>query len=293
MKKLLVISGKGGTGKTTVSSSIIHELHVPSFADCDVDAPNLHILHRFSEDPVRSDFIGGSKAIVTEESCIGCGICKDLCRFDAIKIENGKSKVIDISCEGCGVCEYACPVNAISMKPDVAGNLDLYKSSNDFEEITFSTAELKMGRGNSGKLVSKVKENLFDSISDDSFVVLDGSPGVGCPVMASLTGVDLALVVTEPTLSGMSDLERILKSISLSCTKAAVCVNKFDVNIEMTDKIKSFCAKAGVPFVGEIPYDKNASKAINQGKSVIETDGPASTALKKLTQNISSLMEEI
>ena len=288
MKKLLVISGKGGTGKTTVSSSIIHELNSKAFGDCDVDAPNLHILQNFSAEPEQSDFIGASKASVNKDLCVGCGICKKNCRFDAISMENGKISISNIACEGCGVCEYVCPEHAIQMMPDVAGELNLYK-----EDRTFSTATLKMGRGNSGKLVTKVKEDLFETIPDDSFVVLDGSPGVGCPVIASLSGVDLAVIVTEPTLSGKSDLKRILKTVSLNCVKPAVCVNKFDVNPDITQEIKEWCQKQDIPYLGSIPYDSMASVAINQGKSVIETDGPAAKALKEICKNVSSLMEEI
>lgn len=288
MKKLLIISGKGGTGKTTVAAAVISLLGVKVFGDCDVDAPNLHLLSSFKEEPRRSDFSGSSKAFVDEKACMGCGLCAEYCRFDAIKIKGDKAAVSDYACEGCGVCEYLCPNEAIKLFPAVTGMLELYH-----EDRTFSTAELKMGNGNSGKLVTKVKEELFEAADEAPAAVLDGAPGVGCPVIASLSGADLALVVAEPTLSGKSDLLRILKTVSLNCVKAAVCVNKYDINPEITEKIKEWCAENDIPYLGSIPYDKKVLDAVNCGKSAVGTGGEAARALSELCKNIKAQLEKL
>ena len=285
MKKLLIISGKGGTGKTTVASAIIRMSGARAIADCDVDAPNLHILNSFDSEPQDSDFIGSFKAKIDPEKCVDCGKCSGYCRFDAIVNENGKCQVSEFACEGCGVCEYICPQKAIEMIPDVAGNLSLYKG-----ERVFSTAALKMGRGNSGKLVMAVKDALYNAAHNAPLAVFDGSPGVGCPVMASISGMDLCLIVTEPTMSGKSDLERIAETVSRCFVKSAVCINKYDINVQISEDIEKWCADNDIPFVGKIQYDGNAAKAVNTGKSILEYDCPAADALKEIYEKISSLL---
>lgn len=285
MKRLLILSGKGGTGKTTVAASLINLSKATAFADCDVDAPNLHLVQSFDVEPETKDFTGADKAYINEDKCINCGLCKEKCRFDAIFSENGKMKISEYACEGCGVCEYVCPQKAVTLKPDIAGSLSLYK-----DKKIFSTAELKMGRGNSGKLVTEVKSNLFNAAKDEPFAILDGSPGTGCPVMASISGSDVVLIVTEPTVSGQSDLERIVKTISLSGSKPAVCINRYDINEEKSNEIENWCRTNSVAFVGTIPFDPKASEAINQGKSVVEIDCPAATSIKKIYSNVLNLL---
>lgn len=286
MKKLLILSGKGGTGKTTVASAFIDFLSVRAFADCDVDAPNLHLVTDFAEEPEKKDYLGSQKAKIVKAKCIGCGICKDTCRFGAIELSNGKAFVDEYACEGCAVCQFVCPHDAVLMTDDVAGEQMLYQ-----DHRTFSTAKLKMGRGNSGKLVTEVKNTLFQS-SDADFAILDGSPGIGCPVIASVTGVDLVLIVAEPSVSGMHDMERILKTSDILSVKTVVCVNKYDVCPDTTEKIKQYCLENNIPFVGQVPYDKEASKAINAGHSLASVDCPATDALKTICTNVLTHMEE-
>lgn len=287
MKKLLILSGKGGTGKTTVAAAFIDFLNTSAFADCDVDAPNLHIVTGITVKPERWDYFGSQKAAIDPAKCAGCGICLDKCRFDAISRHDGICEINEFACEGCGVCTFVCPEKAVTMNEDVAGKQMLYKDGR-----VFSTARLKMGRGNSGKLVTEVKTALTRAAPDKELAIIDGSPGVGCPVIASVSGVNLALIVVEPSLSGIHDMERILKTTALLGVKAAVCVNKYDTCVENTDAIERYCRENDVPFVGRVPYDKQASAAINAGHSLASVDCPAKDALKGVCRRVMALMGE-
>ena len=286
MKKLLILSGKGGTGKTTTAAAFIKFSNAKAMADCDVDAPNLHIVADMDKKAEYSDFYGADKAVIDKNKCIGCGKCFQNCKFDAIIKSEGKCRIDEYACEGCGVCEYVCPQKAVTMVPDIAGKMELYKG-----EKVFSTATLKMGRGNSGKLVSKVKNTMtVNAFPDTELAVIDGSPGIGCPVIASISGVDLILIVAEPSLSGLSDMKRIIKTAEIFQTPIAVCVNKYDTSKENTDKIKEFCKENGISFVGKIPYDKQASIAINDGKCLADYDCKARDALYKTYQNTMEIL---
>ncbi|MDO4746533.1 MAG: 4Fe-4S binding protein [Bacillota bacterium] len=284
MKKLLILSGKGGTGKTTTAAAFIRFSQAKAIADCDVDAPNLHLVAEQSAEPLVSDFMGGDKADIDPAKCISCGICKAHCRFDAIVENDGHYSVNEYACEGCGVCTYVCPQQAAALHTDVAGTNKLY-----MEDRVFSTAILKMGRGNSGKLVSEVKMALLKNAPETDIAIFDGSPGIGCPVIASVSGMDLVLVVAEPSLSGISDLKRLIKTASSFGTRLAVCVNKWDVSPENTEAIQAFCEEVNIPFTGKIPYDKSASKAANEGISIADIDCPARDALKNIYDNTMSL----
>lgn len=283
MKKLLILSGKGGTGKTTVAASLIELFGAKAFADCDVDAPNLHLVESRSVTPEVKDFYGSQKAVIDKSRCTFCGACASNCRFDAIKLVKSQYLVDEYSCEGCGVCEHICPVNAIHLEDDVAGELMLYK-----DDFTFSTAKLKMGRGNSGKLVMAVKKQLVKN-SEEAFAIIDGSPGIGCPVIASISGVDMVLIVAEPSQSGISDMERILDTVYRFDVPAAVCINKYDISPEKTEEIISFCKEKLIPFVGKIPLDGEVAKAQNRGESVVHTDCPASRAIREIYEQIKNL----
>ena len=286
MKKLLILSGKGGTGKTTTAAAFIRFSQARAVADCDVDAPNLHIVNEVREEPEKSDFIGAEKSHIDPAKCIGCGACMEHCRFDAIrKREDGTCTVVEHACEGCGVCQYVCPAQAVTMEESVAGQLTLYKG-----ERVFSTAKLKMGCGNSGKLVTQVKLNMLKAAPDTELAIIDGSPGIGCPVIASVTGVDLVLVVAEPSLSGLSDLQRIVDTAATLRTPLAVCVNKFDTSIEKAERIEAFCRERELPFVGRIPYDPTASAAINRGQSVADVDCPAGRALRQVYEQVHHIL---
>jgi MinD superfamily P-loop ATPase len=276
MKQLLILSGKGGTGKTTLSGAFIKLAKAKAYADCDVDAPNLHLVMKQSVKPKRTDYYGMPKAVIHAEQCIQCDLCRQNCRFEAINV-NHEYKVDYYSCEGCGVCETICPVNAISLKPAVAGELMLYA-----DKTVFSTAQLKMGSGTSGMLVTEVKKQMNLVTKDAELAIIDGSPGIGCPVIASLSGVDLVLIVAEPSISGISDMERIIKTAEQFESRVAVCINKYDTNLVNTEKIELFCKKMNLPVAGRIPFDSNAVKAINNGLSIIDIDCTSGRATREV-----------
>lgn len=285
MKRLLILSGKGGTGKTTTAAAFIQFSKSRAIADCDVDAPNLHIVTEKNNECKTKDFIGSNKAVIDENACVHCGICAEKCRFDAI-LDKGKSYYVDeYNCEGCGVCQYVCPKDAVRLVEDVAGEQKLYLG-----DAVFSTATLKMSRGNSGKLVTAVKLDMLKHAPETELAIVDGSPGIGCPVIASVSGMDLVLVVAEPSISGLHDLKRLVKTTDTLGTKLAVCVNKWDQSPENTECIVSFCEENKIPFTGKILYDKTASKAINEGKSLAEIDCAARTALLEVYENVRGLL---
>lgn len=286
MKQLLILSGKGGTGKTTVAGAFIKLLDAKAYADCDVDAPNLHLIMNETDEPARKDYFGLPKAEIDQSSCIGCDLCRQNCRFDAIKF-SGSYQIDYYACEGCGVCQIVCPVNAITLKPAVAGELMLYSNS----DRVFSTAQLKMGSGTSGMLVSEVKKQMINADIDADVAIIDGSPGIGCPVIASISGVDMVLIVSEPSISGISDMKRVIKTAESFQTKVAVCINKYDTNHENTKKIEEFCKENNITFTGKIPFDPDAVKAINKGMTVIDTDCKAGASVRDVFDNIMELLK--
>ncbi len=285
MKQLLILSGKGGTGKTTIASAFIKLSHARVYADCDVDAPNLHLITKQNAEPEKSDYFGLPIAEINPQICIECDQCRRNCRFDAIKVD-GIYKVDPYACEGCGVCEALCPTDAIVLKPAVAGELMLYAS----QQEVFSTAQLKMGSGTSGKLVTEVKKQMKSAAVDAQYAIIDGSPGIGCPVIASLSGVDLVLIVAEPSMSGLSDMERIIETARKFGTKTAVCINKYDTNLQITERIEDFCERQGLDFAGRIPFDWEAVKAINMGRTIVDINCPSGNATKKIYHKTMELL---
>ena len=278
MKELLILSGKGGTGKTTIASAFIKLADAKAYADCDVDAPNLHLITKWDDEPKKTDYYGLPIAEIDLDMCIECDQCRENCHFDAVNAEPHYN-VDPFACEGCGVCAYVCPVEAITLKPAVAGELMLYSD----DEKEFSTAQLKMGSGTSGLLVTEVKKQMKSAATADTHLaIIDGSPGIGCPVIASLSGVDMVLIVAEPSISGISDMERIINTAAKFGTKTAVCINKYDTNIENSEKIEQFCEKQGLPFIGKIPFDSSAVKAINNSQTIVDIDCTSGEAVKEI-----------
>ena len=274
MRQLLILSGKGGTGKTTVAGAFIKLSGSGAYADCDVDAPNLHLVMNQAGPPRRSDYFGLPKAGIDRNQCVQCGLCRANCRFEAISADYA---VDGYACEGCGVCEKICPVGAISLVPIVAGELMLFVG-----DAVFSTAQLRMGSGTSGMLVTEVKKQMQSVAEDVELAIIDGSPGIGCPVIASLSGVDMVLIVAEPSISGISDMERIIKTARGFQTRIAVCVNKYNTNLEKTTDIVRYCQENELPFVGKIPFDPKVVESVNQGRSIVDVKCPAGEAAKAI-----------
>lgn len=279
MKQLLILSGKGGTGKTTVASAFIELSKGQAFADCDVDAPNLHLVISQLSEPAKTDYYGFGKAVIDQGKCIRCGLCEENCNFGAIK----DFSIGEFECEGCGVCVEICPVQAITMQDHVSGDMMLYKN----DGRVFSTAQLKMGSGASGKLVTAVKQQLTQEAPDSELAIIDGSPGIGCPVIASISGVDFVLIVAEPTISGMHDMKRIIETSKHFGVSCAVCINKFDVNEDTANEIESYCNGLSVPVIGRIPYDGTVVKAVNRCQSIAcYPDSPAGKAIASIWDKI-------
>ncbi len=285
MKQLLVLSGKGGTGKTTFVSAFIKLADAGAYADCDVDAPNLHLLMGQGAPPEETDYYGMPKALIDSKLCIGCNKCRAFCKFDAIVAQDGY-KVDGFACEGCGVCVAVCPVGAIKMQPAVAGKCKLYRNS----QKIFSTAQLKMGSGTSGKLVTEVKKAMNKKAQRVELAILDGSPGIGCPVIASLSGVDFVLIVAEPSISGISDMKRIIQTAKIMQISLAVTINKYDTNLEKSEEIEIFCHEETLPFVGTVPFDNMAVEAINSGNTIVDIDCSSGRAVQKVYENLIKIL---
>ncbi len=295
MRQIVILSGKGGTGKTTLTAALAHLASRKMslvLADADVDAANLELLlspNRLEE----YEFIGGYKARILHERCTGCGICMEVCRFGAVVISDNPEKhysIDSISCEGCNSCLYQCPEQAIESSRTRAGTW--FRSSSSCGPLFH--AEMKAGEENSGKLVSTVKkaaEKECGSLECDLLMV-DGPPGIGCPVIAACAGADLALISTEPGVSAIHDLRRILQTVDHFGVRSAVCVNKSDINSSRTLEIESFCSSESIPLLGRIPYDRTVTRAMARGRSVTEFDPdcPASVAAERIWNRLASLI---
>ncbi|WP_440956823.1 4Fe-4S binding protein [Methanosarcina sp. Mfa9] len=264
MKQLAIISGKGGSGKTTLTAAFASLAKNAVIADCDVDAADMHLILK-PEIQDEDDYLGLEVASIDPELCTGCGKCREVCRFGAISAD---ITINQYSCEGCAVCTVACPENAVSMKPRISGQV--FSSKTRFGPLAH--AKLGIGEEASGKLVSAARERatkLAEQYTKD-LIIIDGPPGIGCPVIAAITGTDLVLAVSEPTVSGIHDLKRVIELAKHFRIPAAVCINKCDINEENSLKIEEFCAEAGVPVLGRLPYDDITTRAMMREETVIE-----------------------
>lgn len=286
MKQITIISGKGGTGKTTITAAFASLANNAVFADCDVDAADLHLLL----DPEIQDtieFSGMKVAIKDNEKCTACGECKEHCRFSAIDSE---FNIINERCEGCGVCEFVCPVNAITLTDRKSGFA--YKSTTRFGPMAH--AVLNTAEEASGKLVNLVRNHarLMAAEQNKELIIIDGPPGIGCPVISAITGVDLVILVTEPTLSGIHDLDRILGVAGHFNIPSVVCINKVDINLDNVKKIEKYCKKNNIPIVGTLKYDNIATTAMIAGKTVIEYNNSIlSDELRGMWDKIEKILE--
>ena len=287
MKQLVILSGKGGTGKTTVAAALAHLASKETpvvLADADVDAANLELVLSPQVQETH-DFIGGQVAIIDPDLCTACGICAEVCRFEAVIPGDDTYRVDDIACEGCASCFYQCPVEAIRMEEQVAGRW--FRSDTRFGPLFH--AHLFAAQENSGKLVTLVKQQGRLRALDEGreLLIVDGPPGIGCPVISASAGADLALLVVEPTVSGVHDLERILATTNHFGVPALVCINKADINASRADEIATFCAAQGIALLGRVPYDTVVTEAMVQGQPVTEYgDGPVSRELRRVWERV-------
>jgi MinD superfamily P-loop ATPase len=290
MKEIVIISGKGGTGKTSFAASFAYlEKENAVIADCDVDAANMHLLLE-ADFRYQEDFYSGEIAVIDEETCINCGDCKEVCRFDAIHVIDDQHRVDPISCEGCWYCSRVCPVEAIDMKTQKVGDFYLSMTKAQSEMVH---AKLGFAAENSGKLVAKVKNEAkkLTLANKKEFLIVDGSPGVGCPVISSLSGADLALLVTEATVSGLHDLKRVYKLVKSFNIEAACIINKYDLNIDVTKEIEAFLEEEDITLITKIAYDETFAKALSQAKTIIEYgESNLKTEIEKSWQYIKNIL---
>jgi len=263
LKEITILSGKGGTGKTTFTASFAVLADNAVIADCDVDAPDLHML--LHPAPVENQqFDGPELAEINPERCIKCGLCQEACRFEAIM----DFRVDPILCEGCGTCAVVCPEDAVNLKPRISGEAFISKTRYG----TMAHALLFPGGSNSGKLVTLVRQNAKEAALKEKseMVLIDGPPGIGCPAIASITGVDFGVIVTEPTVSGIHDMKRVLQLLAHFNVRPLVCINKSDLNEQNTRKIDRFCKKQQVNVIGKVPFDPIVTKAMVFEKPIVE-----------------------
>ncbi len=271
MKEIVIISGKGGTGKTSITAALAYLAKTEAIiADCDIDAADMHLLLK-PDFANAEDFYSGKIAKINLNKCIQCGECKAVCRFGAIQIIDGDFSVKEINCEGCGYCANICPVDAVDMKDNLTGTFYISKTRMNTQLVH---AELRIGAENSGKLVSKVRKKAKQLATklNIPFVIIDGTPGIGCPVIASITGADYIVIVTEPTVSGLHDLSRVYELIRRLGLRAGCIINKADLNEEVALQIKSFLSKNNIELITELPYDNVFTKAVTSGLTVMEVD---------------------
>jgi len=276
--ELVVLSGKGGTGKTTIATAIAELTKNVVKVDCDVDAPNLYLFYKGSN--IKKEyFYGRKKAVINQSLCIKCRKCEEVCRNGAIK----SGEINLYKCEGCGTCTLVCPSNAIKLKDKKSADIFITKT----DKGIISRAEMDIGSNGSGKLITSLRKNAKRYSDENTLTIIDGSPGIGCPVISSVTNSDISLIVTEPTRSGMEDFKRVAILCKSLGVFMLVCINKFDINEEISKEIKIYCNEHQMKVVGKIPYDDTVMKSINELKSIIYYENSvANTAIREMWKNI-------
>ena len=292
MKEIVIISGKGGTGKTSITASFAVMAGVEVVvADCDVDAADMHLLLQ-PDFGIFEDFYSGEIAHINQDNCIGCGLCQEICRFDAISVHNGKYTIEYLACEGCGYCARVCPAKCIINTERLSGKCF---NSNIKTGSVMVHASLGIGADNSGKLVAKVKNEAKDiSLREhNNYILVDGSPGVGCPVVSSLSGANFAVLVTEPTVSGLHDLKRVYELVKKFNIKAGCIINKADLNARINSEIKTYLREEEIEHLVDLPYNENFTKAMTMGQTVVEFDDRNLTSrLKEAWEKIKQLTNQ-
>jgi MinD superfamily P-loop ATPase len=286
MQEVVVLSGKGGTGKTSIVGSFAALAKSKVMVDCDVDAATLHLLLQPSIRE-KHEFWSGRFAVINREKCTQCGLCQEQCRFAAIK----DFKVDTISCEGCGFCSHICPAEAITMTENMAGHW--FISGTRYGDLVH--ARLGVAQENSGKLVALVRQRARELAEKQGaeYVISDGPPGIGCPVISSLSGANLALLVTEPTLSGIHDLGRVLGVCHHFGVLALVCINKYDINEGNSGQIEKFCLSQGIEVAGRIPFDSTVTEAMVHGLPVVEySQNGVSHQIESLWEQVSESLNK-
>jgi MinD superfamily P-loop ATPase len=296
MKQIVVLSGKGGTGKTTVTAALAHlASENPStraiLVDADVDAANLELL--LAPHIIEThEFVGGQVAVFAADLCSGCGLCADVCRFDAVRADNGLYTVDTIACEGCATCKTQCPSHAITMLPQISGRW--FFSTSRYGPLFH--ARLSPAQESSGKLVTLLKQRAFAQALDESYplMIVDGPPGIGCPAIAAVSGADMVIVVTEPTAAGIHDMQRVLDLAAHFGIPALVCVNKADLYPAGTDRITGYCQQNELPVIGRLPFDLSITEAMVRGQTITEylPDSPISRALREIWQGVLAYIHE-
>lgn len=272
--ELAVISGKGGTGKTTIALALAELAEAAVKADCDVDAPNLHLFYG-GRDIKKEYFFGEKEAVIDKKLCTGCKECEKVCRFDAIK----DGLVNSFKCEGCGACTLVCPQKAISLDEVKTADVFITQTGKGF----ISRAEMEVGSEGSGKLITMLRSNAREFADENTLIIIDGSPGIGCPVISSITGSDAVLIVTEPTQSGLEDFKRVMELCRHFGVLTFVCINKYDINVKKAEEIENFCKEFDIYLIGKIPYDDTVMKSINELVPIIRyEDSKANQAIRQM-----------
>ncbi len=277
--ELAVVSGKGGTGKSSITAALAVMKQKLLLADCDVDAANLYLLFQ-PEKTLEQVYVSGHTAIIDKDSCTNCGLCMDYCRFDAIHRIEGEVQISGISCEGCFLCSRICPEQAIRMEPEDRSRL--YAGNFRYGKMVYG--RLFPGEENSGRLVNLVRQQARDIARENELdlILLDGPPGIGCPVISTITGVDKVLIVTEPSVSGLHDLQRIHELCRHFGLSQTVVINKYDLNPDMCTEIERYCREQGLKLQAEIPFDPQMVEAMVKGQSILEyaPESPAALCIK-------------